>query len=982
MIRCPSCGRRLRDAAPVCATHGTPPPVAEQPDDTTPFVVPTPKLPVFRVRRTLGQGGFGAVFLAERISDGTAGRHQGRARRQRLAGESLMREADALVGGRRPARPGGVRARRARRRLGLRGDGVRAGADAGRSTDRAAGPDAARRVRAPTRWRSWPRSRRRTGAASSTATSSRRTSSSTDSAPSCSTSAWSAASARAGDRVESTKEEAPAGHARVHVARAVRGAHRHRRPQRHLRAGGDLLRDAGGRAAVLGQLGRGAAEPPQPPAAGAVAPGARSRSRSRTRSCAASPRIPSGGSPASPSFGARCRRGSRPSARARRRRPAAARGAAAAGRGGRQGRAAQSRRRPRASGARSRCCSSRARATSPPCARRCPASARSWRTRAGAQYVLAFGHEVGDNPTRAAANAGEMLIARGLAKRALVDLASVSIQARARRDAPLPEPAVRQEGAVSRRGRIPPGVLLSPAAVEVLPDLPVEPVPGRPGVVRLQKAAQAAERTTTRMGVAPLVGPRRAAAHAARVGARGGHRRAPTITTLLGEPGYGKTHLAQMLVQHLEVLPALADAVRARQGGAGRRRRADHARAPAARRWRSPTRRRRISDAALLAERLGRRDRQGGLGRRRGRDGVGAARAPGAAGAGRRAGRPAFGGGARARRGAARGRASGRWRWCSRTRSSSTRRRSTRSSTRRWPRRAARSGSASWVGPSFGRGRTGWAGRAAERQSDHAAGAGAGRRGRAGAPPALAGRERAGERARAAWPSARRAIPLLLVELVRGLKRDGLVRKSEQGAELVPRHRRARSPARSAARAVAGQPRDRVAAARSAGARAPGVGARRRVQQRRDRGRAAGARRAARGRDAARRRHRPAPPDPRAASWRATAAGGSGSVTRCCATRSISRFRAAARGDPPRRLRLLPAPGPAARRRAPAADGVPCRAQRSAGRGGAPLPRSRRPRARAARATSTPSCCISNALENLPDEITRGDRSRRRRGAG
>ena len=63
MIRCPSCGRRLRDAAPVCAAHGTPPVVAEQPDDTTPFVVPTPNLPVFRVRRTLGQGGFGAYSV-------------------------------------------------------------------------------------------------------------------------------------------------------------------------------------------------------------------------------------------------------------------------------------------------------------------------------------------------------------------------------------------------------------------------------------------------------------------------------------------------------------------------------------------------------------------------------------------------------------------------------------------------------------------------------------------------------------------------------------------------------------------------------------------------------------------------------------------------------------------------------------------------------------------------------------------------------
>ena len=97
MIRCPACGRRLRDAAPVCATHGTPPPaVAEKPDDTTPFVVPTPDLPIFRVRRTLGQGGFGAVFLAERISDGQTVAIKVARSDNASAGESLMREAHAL----------------------------------------------------------------------------------------------------------------------------------------------------------------------------------------------------------------------------------------------------------------------------------------------------------------------------------------------------------------------------------------------------------------------------------------------------------------------------------------------------------------------------------------------------------------------------------------------------------------------------------------------------------------------------------------------------------------------------------------------------------------------------------------------------------------------------------------------------------------------------------------------------------------------
>src|SRR5580704_12645809 len=96
MIRCPTCGRRLRDAAAVCPTHGTPPAASAQPDDTTPFVVPTPDLPMFRVRRTLGQGGFGAVFLAERISDGQTVAIKVARADNVAAGESLVREAYAL----------------------------------------------------------------------------------------------------------------------------------------------------------------------------------------------------------------------------------------------------------------------------------------------------------------------------------------------------------------------------------------------------------------------------------------------------------------------------------------------------------------------------------------------------------------------------------------------------------------------------------------------------------------------------------------------------------------------------------------------------------------------------------------------------------------------------------------------------------------------------------------------------------------------
>src|SRR5882672_4387096 len=97
MIRCPTCGKRLRDGAPNCVTHGAPPPAPPATEDApTPFVVPTPDLPAFRVSKLLGQGGFGAVFMAERVSDGQPCAIKVARADNATAGDSLVREADAL----------------------------------------------------------------------------------------------------------------------------------------------------------------------------------------------------------------------------------------------------------------------------------------------------------------------------------------------------------------------------------------------------------------------------------------------------------------------------------------------------------------------------------------------------------------------------------------------------------------------------------------------------------------------------------------------------------------------------------------------------------------------------------------------------------------------------------------------------------------------------------------------------------------------
>ena len=176
---------------------------------------------------------------------------------------------------------------------------------------------------------------------------------------------------------------------------------------------------------------------------------------------------------------------------------------------------------------------------------------------AGNQCAVVFGPEIGDNPTLAALQVAETLTHRGLCRRALVDLSSVLVQIRA-------DGSRRYQGSIFRQQdrypeqSAPEGVLLSPAAAEVLPDLVLEPVPGDPPRFLLRHAGKEGIETTGTRAGAPLVG-RDDVLHqlldSARWATTVGE---PTISTVIADAGFGKSHLAAVLVRQLHsIIPPI-----------------------------------------------------------------------------------------------------------------------------------------------------------------------------------------------------------------------------------------------------------------------------------------------------------------------------------------------------------------------------------------------------------------------------------------
>ncbi|WP_245814630.1 serine/threonine-protein kinase PknK [Cystobacter ferrugineus] len=171
----------------------------------------------------------------------------------------------------------------------------------------------------------------------------------------------------------------------------------------------------------------------------------------------------------------------------------------------------------------------------------------------GTRFAGTFDPDAGENPVQRARQAAEGLALQNLAPAALVDVATVTVQRRAG------GPARYLSTIFARQDRYPrdqdtSALLLTGAAVEALPELRCEPVPEREGIFRIASTTPGPEDVTIlQHGSGVLVGRGVELAELLESAGRALQDGAPTLVTVLGDRGHGKTHLSAALAQQLHM---------------------------------------------------------------------------------------------------------------------------------------------------------------------------------------------------------------------------------------------------------------------------------------------------------------------------------------------------------------------------------------------------------------------------------------------
>jgi serine/threonine protein kinase len=166
--------------------------------------------------------------------------------------------------------------------------------------------------------------------------------------------------------------------------------------------------------------------------------------------------------------------------------------------------------------------------------------------------VCAFTHRAGDNPGHRALAAAEAMVAKEMVERLIVDVGTVSSKSRPngppRLFSPMFSDATRYPYPTD-----PPGILLTAAASALLPSLPCEPAPDRTDHFVLSASAtdDLQSRTVMQDAAAPLVGraPLVRVLLSEATTALTDWR--PRVASVLADPGLGKTRLAFELARVL-----------------------------------------------------------------------------------------------------------------------------------------------------------------------------------------------------------------------------------------------------------------------------------------------------------------------------------------------------------------------------------------------------------------------------------------------
>jgi serine/threonine protein kinase/tetratricopeptide (TPR) repeat protein len=177
----------------------------------------------------------------------------------------------------------------------------------------------------------------------------------------------------------------------------------------------------------------------------------------------------------------------------------------------------------------------------------------------GSRCVAIFGVDSGGNPVQRAYDCAHTLIERGIAVSAVVDRDRVRVRRRPDGSQRLFSPASTRQDRFPR-AEDPPGVLLADSAADALSDLETRPL--RAGMLRIAASGEPgalADESAAHPGAAELVGRQQPFRQLVDSAIKATSAREPTIMTILGETGLGKSHLVAAMASELRTaIPGLA----------------------------------------------------------------------------------------------------------------------------------------------------------------------------------------------------------------------------------------------------------------------------------------------------------------------------------------------------------------------------------------------------------------------------------------